>query len=200
MAIFPAVIAPGAWDLWHAGGAFEIQATLLFSFYMSILTLAWKPPLARELERLLGQIFTSFDRLEEQAAFLPLKELPSLKETGLAEFYFEWLEHPDYDAFWQAREWALYEKLTVPSFLRTSWYDYTLRGTLGCYEGIKERGGSEQARKNLKLIIGPWIHYEGLSNEAGELNFGIGSAGDTIDLLGIQIRWFDYWLKPTFCS
>jgi putative CocE/NonD family hydrolase len=60
---------------------------------------------------------------------------------------------------------------------------------------MKARGGSDLARKNQKLLIGPWIHELELQNIIGELDFGKASSGDFIDVTGMHIRWFDYWLK-----
>jgi hypothetical protein len=59
---------------------------------------------------------------------------------------------------------------------------------------MRERGGVKDARRGQRLIVGPWIHGP-LGNVNGEVDFGIRSAKLVLDLEGIMLRWFDYWLK-----
>jgi predicted acyl esterase len=39
------------------------------------------------------------------------------------------------------------------------WYDAFLWSALQHYQGMRQRGGTEHARRNQRLIIGPWSHY-----------------------------------------
>jgi putative CocE/NonD family hydrolase len=194
-AFAPGMIGPTLRDLFYVGGAFQIHAAFLWGIHMSLLKLARNPPPPKEMVRLSGMLMRAFDNIGENAKFLPLKEQPVLKETGLANFYFDWLSNPDDNEFWQESRWVIYESTTIPAFLYTGWYDILLRGTLARYSGMKEKGGSAEARNCMKLVIGPWFHHADLGQQAGDLDFGIGAAAATIDLIGQQIRWFDYWLK-----
>lgn len=195
MAIFPGMIGPNPRDfLFTTGGAFQLHAAQLWALHMSALVLANKPPEPSQRMKIADLIMNGWDNLKEEAKLLPLKKWPLIKETGLADFYFDWLEHPDNDEYWKEREHALYEKTTVPAYFVTSWYDINL-STLSNYKGMKERGGSEQARKGSKLLVGPWIHEAILLQQVGDIDFGIRSLYATIDLVGIHLRWFDYWLK-----
>src|SRR5262249_22031103 len=49
-----------------------------------------------------------------------------------------------------------------------------------------------------KLLTGPWSHLA-QDRPVGDLNFGFGSQAAMVDLrmdlAGIQLRWFDHWLK-----
>jgi predicted acyl esterase len=68
--------------------------------------------------------------------------------TDLAPYYFDWLAHPTYDAYW--REIApreCYERITAPALNIGGWYDLFLGGTLTNYRGMRERGGSSAARR-----------------------------------------------------
>jgi putative CocE/NonD family hydrolase len=60
--------------------------------------------------------------------------------------------------------------------------------------GMKQRGGTEEARRNQRLIIGPWTHGN-FSGSFPEREFGWGGSSAAIDLPGIHLRWFDRWLK-----
>jgi putative CocE/NonD family hydrolase len=55
-----------------------------------------------------------------------------------------------------------------------------------------EGGGSEEARGNQKLLMGPWPHGVNSTSRLGEVDFGPDAV---IDLTGTQQRFFDRWLK-----
>jgi len=78
----------------------------------------------------------------------------------------------------------------------SGWYDIFLWGTFQNYQGMQQRGGTEHARRNQRVIIGPWTH----SNFTGsfpEREFGAAASSDALDLTGLQLHWFDRWLKET---
>ncbi len=60
--------------------------------------------------------------------------------------------------------------------------------------GMKQRGGSEIARRNQHVIIGPWTHMN-FSGSFPEREFGPNASSAAIDLPGLHLRWFDRWLK-----
>jgi putative CocE/NonD family hydrolase len=69
-----------------------------------------------------------------------------------------------------------------------------LWSTFQNYMGMKQRGGTEEARRNQRLIIGPWTHMN-FSGSFPERDFGSGGSSAAIDLPGIHLRWFGRWLK-----
>lgn len=191
----PAMVGHGLRDVLYRGGAFQLHLALFLSLHLSLLASARNAARGRETGKTVAALTHAFDNLETCARFLPLKALPVLRETGLANYYFDWLDHPDDDEYWENAEFAPYERITVPAYLASGWYDVQLPGTLSNYVGMKARGGSKAARSESKLLIGPWIHTVELSQQAGELNFGLGAAGAGVDYTGMQLRWFDHWLK-----
>ena len=78
----------------------------------------------------------------------------------------------------------------------TSWYDIFLEGALNAYGALRERGGSDLARRNQRLLVGPWAHIRPYtaptSGETGDVDFGPDAL---IELHQYLLRWFDYWLK-----
>lgn len=179
----------------YYGGAFPLQAIINWCVVVNGLIEAARIPPGPEMQQAMGRLIYATDHIEDLYNFLPLKELPVLKETRLASYYFDWLDHPDKDDFWRDLSYALYDKVTIPVYHLTCWYDLALYGTLENFQRMQNEGGSEAARENQKLIIGPWFHSANLINIVGELDMGLMSAQSLIDLVGIQIKWFDYWLK-----
>ncbi|MFC1534185.1 CocE/NonD family hydrolase [Thermodesulfobacteriota bacterium] len=153
------------------------------------------PP--EELKLLGKRISQMVSNFEEQCRVLPLKKLDVKELDDIVPFYSDWLTHIEDDEYW-SQFWNadnVYEKIVIPAFHHCGWNDDNVSGILASYQGMKERGGSEPAQKNQKLIVGPWVHGAALLNTVGDLNYGAASTGRAIDLTGMHIRWFDYWLK-----
>jgi len=123
---------------------------------------------------------------------LPLVDMPLLQ--GRAPYYFDWLAHPALDAYWRAVvSEEIYARITVPALTIAGWYDFFQKEDLEHYQGMKQRGGSAFARKNQRLVIGPWSHGNFMWGFS-ERNYG--EASKARDLLtDMQLRWFDHWLK-----
>lgn len=124
---------------------------------------------------------------------LPLATHPLIREY--APFYLDWLAHPMAGGFWlPSSPNAGYDQISVPALNISGWYDIFLWSTFQNYTGMKQRGGTEVARRNQRLIIGPWTHGN-FSGSFPEREFGWGGSAAAIDLPGIHLRWFDRWLK-----
>jgi hypothetical protein len=82
----------------------------------------------------------------------------------------------------------------VPALNISGWYDIFLWSTFQNYMGMKQRGGTEEARRNQRVIIGPWTHGN-FSGSFPEREFGPSVSSAGIDLPGLHLRWFDRWLK-----
>ena len=60
---------------------------------------------------------------------------------------------------------------------------------------MRERGGTELARDQQHLLLGPWMH-EPLPNPwAGQGYFGGAASGEAVDIHGMILSWCDHWLK-----
>jgi len=124
---------------------------------------------------------------------IPLATHPLIREY--AAFYLDWLAHPMADDYWlPSAPHAGYEQISVPALNISGWYDIFLWSTFQNYMGMKQRGGTEEARRNQRLIIGPWTHMN-FSGSFPEREFGWGGSSAAIDLPGFHLRWFDRWLK-----
>ncbi|HVU67272.1 MAG TPA: CocE/NonD family hydrolase [Ktedonobacteraceae bacterium] len=124
---------------------------------------------------------------------MPLSDIPPLAD--LAPFYFDWLAHPDYDDYWRALDQRQApERITVPALHIGGWYDIFQSGTLENYQRMRLYGGSPQARRHQRLIMGPWTHgvFEGSFDER---SYGAAASARALDLTGMHLRWFDHWLK-----
>jgi hypothetical protein len=194
-AIAPFVTSDQYYEGWaYQGGAFQLG----FNLHWALLSLA-----SGELDRRmkagsatpedLADLCAAIDGNDGLYWRLPLRGPAELK--SLAPYYDAWLDHPSYDEFWKATAPAeSFGDIVVPALNMGGWYDVFLKGTLANYVGMKEHGGSEQARHRQRLVIGPWAHgaYTGWFPER---SFGLRAGTAAADISGLQLRWFDWLLK-----
>jgi putative CocE/NonD family hydrolase len=124
---------------------------------------------------------------EEWLRFLPLSELPALRDTAPA--YYDWLAHPEDGPYWDfANVEARHEQIEIPALNLSGWHDeeYGPAGAIRNYQGTKQNGS--------RLVMGPWRHGTPRLDRIreGELDFGVNAGLDHDALL---LRWFDFHLK-----
>ena len=175
-AIVPRVIGNNLHIGQYQDGAFQLGLTATWCFTMA------------------GRTSQNIDKHNWDRIFLtlPLRDLP--KAGGKDITYFQdFLDHPDYDDFW--KEIATKERygdIKIPALQIGGWYDMATAGTFETFMDMQERGGSDLARSNQRVIMGPWVHRATVFTNAGEVDFGIESM---LDLNEVHLRWFDHWLK-----
>jgi uncharacterized protein len=131
---------------------------------------------------------------------LPLSEFAPLKQQDIASVFFQNFEHPlerDYELVQPLHILGHHSDVTVPALNVAGWYDIFLQDTIANFTLVRAEGATPAARQS-QLLIGPWSHG-GMTNPVGELNFGFASSAALIDLkidlVSLQVRWFDHWLK-----
>ena len=121
---------------------------------------------------------------------LPLIDMQKLVGRN-AQFYTDWIRHPDYDDYWKALNVEEhFDQIPIPVHTFGGWFDQILQGTLNGYVGMSKKGKTAVARKKSRMVVGPWGH--GPSRKHGDLDFG-GHAH--VNIRSVELRWFDYWLK-----
>jgi putative CocE/NonD family hydrolase len=198
-AMVPVVTASDYHEGWtYQGGAFELGFNASWTLSNLALATLVKRQKAGETfpdgfrERYFGLV----DDMCRAFETLPLQDLPMLQDHNLAPYYDDWLQHPTDDAYWQ--QWnieAHHPQITVPALNVGGWYDIFLGGTIRNYLGMRQRGGSPEARQFQQLLIGPWKHGLPLNSVTGDVSFGIMAESFAFDLEGVQLRWYDHWLK-----
>ena len=125
--------------------------------------------------------------------YLPLNAHPPLcgEETP---YYVDWLAHPTYDDYW--RQWSIdedYGRIETPALHVAGWYDVFLAGTVKNFVSLRCAAGTEEARRNQKLVIGPWYHipWKPIVGQVSE-----SAAPSIVD--DWQLYWFDQFLKQSY--
>ncbi len=115
--------------------------------------------------------------------------LSSFKEyRALAPYYYEWLEHPNYDDYWAKVDVeAHWSDVKVPAFITGGWTDLFALGSVRGYLGLRAHGGSPAARSGTTLMMEP----------GGHGGLGVADWGPTSDrdFRADQLRFYDRHLK-----
>lgn len=170
-AIAPMVVGSSFFDGWvYQGGAFQLGFNL---FWVHLMTSGKKRA-----------------KLDEQYRHLPLASAPLVEESPAGGFYRDWLAHPILDEYWEA--FSIDNRLAgieVPAQIVGGWYDLFLKGTLENYMRLRREGGSDLARTQTTLLVGPWAHGStyGAYPDHGFEAFG---AEARIDLAELQLEFF----------
>jgi len=194
-AMVPSITASDYHNGWtYQGGAFALYFNV--SWTMISLGLA---RLIREREENpaaseeLATVMESIDHMCDRMDFMPLREFPMFRAG--APYFFDWLEHPYYDDYWRKLCIEEYhDKIAVPTLNIGGWYDIFQGGTIRNHLGMRAHGASEAARSS-RLMLGPWSHGLPLQSLVGQVDMGFRSSPVSVDLDGMQLDFFDGWLK-----
>jgi putative CocE/NonD family hydrolase len=194
-AMAPFLTTDQYYDGWaYQGGAFHLGFNLLWTLSsLAFGELGRRVSLGDAKPEEIAALVASVDNVEELYTHEPSHWIAELE--NLAPFYEEWLNHPTYDEYWKKtapRE--SFGDIVAPALNMGGWYDLFLKGTLANYVGMKALGGSEDARRCQRLVIGPWSHGA-FVGAFPERSFGLLAGTDAFDITGLQLRWFDWLLK-----
>jgi uncharacterized protein len=129
---------------------------------------------------------------ERLLTFLPLADLPDF--NAIAPYYYEWLNYPPADPWW---DWAelrsKYNRVHAAVLNFSGWYDeaYGPDGATTNFNGLLA-SRKDQKDPRTHTIIGPWTHGGQEETHAGERQFGPTAAIDYDELI---LRWMDHYVR-----
>jgi putative CocE/NonD family hydrolase len=142
-------------------------------------------------------------RLEDNGSLLTavMKRLPlgsfmdqlsrEMVEVESGAYFREWLSHAPGSSYWDRIDLKKrVADIQVPVLYVGGWYDVFGPATAALFHAVQQNAGSESARTNSRLIIGPWAHVG-----KSDVDFGPESSREPFNLLDSESQWLDYWLK-----
>jgi putative CocE/NonD family hydrolase len=112
---------------------------------------------------------------------------------GKVQYLRDWVAHPEFDDYWKRGSiCGRLSDITTPIYAVGGWYDLFAKGVLDHVSAVKKTSRSRVARDHQHVLMGPWAHKDSQNGKVGELDFGQDSV---VDLLALQTKWFDHWLK-----
>jgi uncharacterized protein len=194
LATVPDITSADYYESWtYQGGAFQLGFILMWALGFALGEQQRRLKTGKATMDDLGKTLHAYGNILSLYNQLPLVDMPVLQEV--APYYFDWLAHTSYDDYWRGiAPQEFYERITAPALNIGGWFDIFLLGTLSNYQGMKQRGGSAQARQQQRLLIGPWSHgsFGGIFPEH---DYGLLASAEAADITGAHIRWYDRWLK-----
>lgn len=110
-----------------------------------------------------------------------------------SEIFQNWLQHPDYDAYWQSMvpTPTEYEKINIPILSTTGYYDGSQIGAIQYFK----LHNKYNKNANHYFVIGPYDHWGGQRKPAKNLmGYEIDSVAN-INMMNLAYQWLDYILK-----
>lgn len=147
---------------------------------MALEIASWQKEMGKDVSYALEVLHRAYVQPEEVYNYLPLKDVPHFNFEGIKEVWSNRILNSD----WENPEFVektrtQYEKVKVPCFHVSGWYDFYPSGTFSHYLNMKEKGGSAVARKSQHILMGPWLHGgPSTGTSVGDMGFG--------ELAGIQ--------------
>jgi putative CocE/NonD family hydrolase len=186
VAIFPGVASTNIYANWLSmGGAFRLS----FNYGWGVVRMPNRI--------MLPQYWHSADFTTENLKYdnilrhLPLMSGDLVSGGSEVKHYRDWLTHERYDDYWKSiSDEERFDQITVPSHTYGGWFDIFVQGTINGYVGMRNHGGTAEARKGARMIVGPWGH--GASKAFGGIEFGEHAF---IDLRERELQFYDYHLK-----
>jgi uncharacterized protein len=129
--------------------------------------------------------------------FLEMGPLSNANEKylhGKVRIWNEWMEHGDYDAYWQAQNLPQYMTHVKPAVLTVGgWFDAEdLWGPLHIYKSIEEHNPQNSST----LVMGPWFHGGWARSDGDSLgNVSFGSKTSLFYRENIELPFFNFHLK-----
>ncbi len=124
----------------------------------------------------------------------PLAEIDRQYFHGEKPTWNNFMNHPNYDSFWQSQAVNLIlTKTTVPNLNVAGWWDQEdYYGPMKIYETLEKNDAADH--KNF-VVIGPWRHggWGGEGKSLGPIDFGDDPSKYFREK--IEAPWFAHWLK-----
>lgn len=138
--------------------------------------------------------FDKYDTFEWYLRLGALSNANAKYLQGKIPTWNDFVNHPNYDEFWQQQAMAGYlKKVNVPMLNVAGWWDQEdFYGPLKIYETLEQH----DAKRQNFFVAGPWNHggwARGAGSNLGKIKFDSDTAQHYREQ--IEAPWFAYWLK-----
>ena len=176
-ALVPSASQQDNYGHWYVDGALQLHTA------MNFINMA-----GRTMQRGSRGLISS----EELYRRLPLAS--ALDDIVDLPFYRDAVLHHTYDEHWSSYSLRdRYDEVEAPALFLTGWYDNLVHETFTLFRGWTTKARSEEARRQTKLLVGPWTHGDVFSTVAGgDISFG---KAEVLDMAAEHLRWYDRRLK-----
>ncbi len=153
----------------------------------------------RKDTELVAQLKENSKEIATWMHFTPYSKFPPFHSGSsvVAPYFFDAIKHPTKDAYWKAFEIeSRYDKVAVPVLAFEGWYDAFVNGAFRNFNGMRQKGATEFARNNQRIVIGPWEHL-GWGRPDSPVSPRLKAIGPVANspVNELSLAWFDHFLK-----
>lgn len=194
--IVPSNTASDYYDGWtYEDGAFR----LAFIEGWMMETIVHSAAINRGDTKLAATLHEDAKDLAKWMHFTPYDRFPPFHpgDPAVAPYFFDAIKHSTDDAYWkQFSIQTRYDKVDVPVLAFEGWYDAFVNGALRNFDGMRRSGGTEQARNDQRIVIGPWEHL-GWGRPTSPVSPRLKAIGPVANspVNQLMLAWFDHFLK-----
>jgi putative CocE/NonD family hydrolase len=140
-----------------------------------------------------GHVLQNLAAVDWNKTYLHLPIYTMDEAAGLRiQYWKDIIDHAGINSWWDPLIYqSKFNLVNVPVMNVSGWYDDEQAGATMNYIGMTTEG-PQALRQSQKLLMGPWPHAVNTRTKLGQIEFGPTAV---IDLLGYELRWYDYWLK-----
>jgi putative CocE/NonD family hydrolase len=184
-AVVPQASPADMWigDDFHHNGAFRLSYGLEYTYRMESSKEQSNP----------AAIIDSYDTYEWYLKLGSLTNVDAKYFNGKYPTWNDFVNHPDYDAFWKRQGFAPWlNRVSVPTLNVAGWWDQEdFYGPIKIYELLERH---DTAKQNF-LVVGPWNHggWSGEGRKLGRIDFG--SATGQYYRANIMAKFLAHYLK-----
>lgn len=164
-AVVPQASPADMWlgDDFHHNGAFRLSYGFEYTYMMESSKEITDP----------SNVIDRYDAYEWYLNLGPLSNVDAKYFNGRLPTWNDFVNHPDYDAFWKRQGFAPWlNRVTVPTLNVAGWWDQEdFYGPIKIYELLERH---DSTNKNF-LVVGPWNHggwSGGEGRKLGRIDFG----------------------------
>ena len=184
-AVVPQASPADMWlgDDFHHNGAFRLSYGLEYTYMMESSKEISSP----------SAIIDTYDTYDWYLNLGALSNVDAKYFKGKLPTWNDFVNHPDYDAFWKRQGFAPWlNRVTVPTLNVAGWWDQEdFYGPIKIYELLERH---DTAKQNF-LVVGPWNHggWSGEGRKLGRIDFG--SATGQHYRQNIMAKFLAHYLK-----
>lgn len=196
-AIAPWVSGSGAREPSRSNGIVNLGVALNWLLRMTMEDIDRQEKLGKDVSAIRPLLKEAVANPELVYNYLPLKDVPYFNFEGISEMWTSRVLNSSQDTpeyFEKTR--TPYEKIQVPCYHVSGWFDFNPSGTFDHFLNMREKGGSEAARRGQYILIGPWLHGGPTpGGDAGALGFGVLASKIGSQVSEHNLSFFDKYLR-----
>jgi putative CocE/NonD family hydrolase len=173
------------WGLAYRQGAFQLGQALGWHAMKTAQQLGYRASAGQDISADMSELMGVMANPLASYRRLPLRDAPVINRV--LPNWRTWLAHEQWDDYWSGVSYRDgRSRVTAPTLHIGGWFDLFLGGTLDNFTTLTRHAATEHARRNQRLIIGPWTHTD-RSGVVGELHLGGGASDMAIQLERVQL-------------